>query len=176
MVSTFTFPDKHKKIVTELKSGKFIVVGDPLYQKIKENESYYTDFFFESYGYILESTVDYICLVTENTDEKLSRDITFFLCIICFALDSEEKSFLNELDHSVFSIDDFWAFIENTTFKEILNVSRRFKDFYNFEKFIKSLVRRNFLKEIDKEKFVFTKAYKKFFEFVLEKAKNDTEL
>lgn len=100
------YPDKHKEIVTSLMEGKFITVEDSLFETIKKNEEFYITFFENSFGFELIVNQDFYYLVSSETNENTSRDISIFFSILCYELDKNGKNFLEELNYSEFHIDE----------------------------------------------------------------------
>jgi len=100
------YPDKHKEIVTSLMEGKFVTVEDLLFETIKKNEEFYISFFENSFGFELIVNQDFYYLVSNETNENTSRDISIFFSILGYELDKNGKNFLEELNYSEFHIDE----------------------------------------------------------------------
>jgi hypothetical protein len=76
------YPELHKQIVDELLDGRFILSREKHYEVIKTNDDFYAKFFKISFNHDLEITTEFVRLISEETDEHLSRDISVFFCVL----------------------------------------------------------------------------------------------
>ena len=88
------FPNHHRQIVEDLMSGKFILPQERTYPVLKDNEQSYTYFFKASFNYDLKITQDFVYLVSDESNETLSRDICIFIAILSYEIDREGKNFM----------------------------------------------------------------------------------
>ena len=109
------YPNKHKQIVTSLMDGRFITIDETSFDIIKENQDFYVAFFDKSFGFELKNTQEFYYLISEETNENTSRDISIFFSIFCYELDKEGKNFMDELGFSDFHIDEIIEYIKNST-------------------------------------------------------------
>lgn len=85
------YPDKHKEIVTSLMEGKFITVEDLSYETINKNEDFYITFFEKSFGFELIGNLDFYYLVSNETNENTSRDISIFFSVLCYKSEAKRS-------------------------------------------------------------------------------------
>jgi hypothetical protein len=160
------YPESHKKIVEELLDGKFILSREEHYNEIKENEEFYVSFFKASFGHELQITNEFVRLVSEETDEKLSRDVSIFFAILCYELDKQGKNFLDTLQYSEFSMDEINSLFEESSWIDLVHSNKHLKDSDARKRFIfSSMGKRNIIDKIADERFGFTAAYKVFMEY-----------
>jgi hypothetical protein len=169
------YSKNHKNIVEELLSGKFILAGDKLFLEVKQNEKFYEDFFKFSFGYELICTNDYAVMVSEETNEMLSRDISVFFAILCYELDKDGRNFLDQIMYSEFEIGFINQLFENTSYIEVLRNNKQLKDAESRVNFFNTLSRRNIIQKTGDDKFIFTAAYKIFIDFAQELVKGKIE-
>ena len=111
-------------------------------------------------------------MVSPETTENLSRDISIFFAILCYELDKDGKNFLDELQYGEFEMDRVDAYFEDSTYKEVIRANNQLKDSDSRRKLIRNgLMRRNITERTAEDRFVFTPAYKVFIQFALELAK-----
>jgi len=160
------YPDEHKEIVTSLMEGKFITVVDVLFKTIKKNEEFYIDFFQKSFGFELIGTHDFYYLLSKETNENTSRDISIFFSILCYELDKEGKNFLDELNFSEFTLDEIVDYFKNSSWSDVIKANKQLSSVENIKKLIgTTLVRRNIAVKQNNERYIFTKAHKFFIDF-----------
>lgn len=168
------YPKQHKKIVSDLLGGKFILQKNELFDTITQNnKEFYTCFFDESFGYDLKITNEYICLISLESNEKLSKNITLFLAILCYELDREGKNFSSEIKTSYFDIEEVKEKLLASEYKEvILNID----EIANLHKLVQQMTDRNITERKSENRFAFTPAVEIFFRFAEEYLKqNDVE-
>lgn len=161
--------ENHKEIVTSLMGGKFITANDAVFAALLENQPYYEEFFKKSFGVELVGTHDYYHLVSEDTNEHLSRDVSIFFSILCYELDKDGRNFQEELQYSEFHIDELTDYFENTSWSEIVKSNKQLNTSDNVKKLVAStLVKRNIAIKHPNNNYSFTKAYKLFIDFAKE--------
>ena len=77
--------------------GRFITIDESYFDIIKENQDFYAEFFEKSFGFELKHTQDFYYLISDETNENTSRDISIFFSIFCYELDKDGKNFMDEL-------------------------------------------------------------------------------
>ena len=157
------YPSKHKQIVKELMDGKFIIVPNPLFNTIQENEAAYIDFFKKSFGYQLNLEIDFVYLSSDEVNEKRTRDFTLFLAVLSRELDYTENNFKDKINTGYFDIEETKELLQKSSKWEILEKT----SVADFDKFVKTWSGKNVL-EKDGGRFRFTKAVKLFFRFAMD--------
>lgn len=171
------YPEKHKRIVEDLMNGRFILSRENHFEQLKKNEiEFYSPFFQNSFGYKLIVTQDYAYLISEETDENISRDISIFFAIFCYEIDKLGKNFVNELQYSEHSFEEVNLLFENSSFIDLIQSNKQLKDGDSRKKLLfNAMNKRNIIDKISDDKFAFTSAYKVFIEFAEELAKIRTQ-
>lgn len=160
------YPKKHRKIVTALMDGKFITIDEREFDIIKENQEFYVEFFENSFGYNLESAPEFYYIISTETDENTSRDISIFFSILCYELDKDEKNFMDELGYSEFGIEEIVSYIHNSTWSDIVKNNKQLKDRKSLKRLVGStMVKRNIVNKQGDGRYTFTKAYKMFIDY-----------
>lgn len=174
------YPEYHYDIVKKLLDGKFILFPGKLFKTISEveNKEFYIDFFQKSFGYELIVETEYIYLISENTDEKTSRDIMTFISILSYEIDKEGKNFIEELNSSFFNLERINQYFENShSWNEIIKENKQISSPESRKSLIyNTMLKRNIIEKIG-DNFQFTKAHKVFLDFALEliEKENDEE-
>jgi len=171
------YPNKHKQIVEDLMNGRFILSTEPHFEELKKNEiEFYTPFFQKSFGHKLIITQEYAYLISQETDENISRDISIFFAIFCYETDKEGKNFLDGLQYSEHSFDDINTLFENSSFIDLIQTNKQIKDVDARRRLLfNTMNKKNIIEKINDDKFTFTSAYKVFIEFAEELAKTKTK-
>lgn len=166
------YPKNHKQIVEELMSGRFILSTEPHFEELKVNEQeFYSPFFQKSFGYKLIITQEYAYLISEDTDENISRDISVFFAIFCYELDKQGKNFLDGLQYSEYSFEEVNLLFENSSYIDLIHSNKQLKDIEARRKLLFSTMnKKNIIGKINDDKFIFTAAYKVFIDFAKELA------
>lgn len=160
------YPNKHKQIVTSLMDGRFITIDESYFDIIKEYQDFYIEFFDKSFGFKLKNTQEFYYLISEETNENTSRDISIFFSIFCYELDKEGKNFMDELGFSDFHIDEIIEYIKNSSWSDIVKENKSLNSNENIKKLIgTTMVKRNVAIKHSDDKYSFTKAYKLFIDF-----------
>jgi hypothetical protein len=166
------YPKYHTQIVEALMGGKFILATDKVFDELKSNEEFYNRFFKISFRYDLKFNQEYAYLISSETTENLSRDISIFFAILCYELDRDGKNFMDELQYAEFEMDKVDEYFENSTYKELIKANNQLKDSESRRKLIRNgIIRRNIATKTAEDRFVFTPASKVFINFALDLAK-----
>lgn len=166
------YPKNHKEIVEDLMSGKFILSSAKQFESIKENEIFYINFFKESFGYTLHITNNFTYVVSSETQETLSRDISIFFAIICYEMDKDGRNFLDQIQYSEFETEDIDRMFDNSSFIDLILSNKQLRDADARRSLLNAMNRRNIIEKITEDRFTFTLAYKVFIEFAIELAKS----
>lgn len=170
------YPKKHKQIVTSLMDGRFITIDESYFDIIKENQDFYVDFFDKSFGFELKNTQEFYYLISEETNENTSRDISIFFSIFCYELDKDGKNFMDELGFSDFQIDEIIEYIKNSTWTDIIKANKQLNSPDSIKRLIGStMVKRNIAIKHSDDKYSFTKAYKFFIDYTRELIKTEVK-
>ena len=169
------YPKKHKQIVTALMDGKFITVDEFHFDVVKEHQAFYTEFFKESFGFELKGTQEFFYLLSADTNENTSRDISIFFAVLCYELDKDGKNFIEELTLSEFQIGEIIEYFKNSAWTDIIKSNKSLNSPDNIKKLIgNTMAKRNIAHKVSDEKYTFTKAYKLFIEFARELTNSET--
>jgi hypothetical protein len=170
------YPEKHRQIVEELMNGRFILSRENHFDELKENEpNFYVPFFQKSFGHKLIITQEYAYLVSEDTDENISRDISIFFAIFCYELDKQGKNFLDGLQYLEYSLEEVNFLFDNSSYIDLIHTNKQLKDFDSRRKLLFTTMRnKNIIEKINDDKFYFTPAYKVFIDFARELAETKT--
>jgi hypothetical protein len=159
------FPNHHRQIVEDLMSGKFVLPQDRTFSVIKENEQSYAYFFKASFNYELKLTQDFIFLVSDESNEMLSRDICIFIALLSYELDRDGKNFLERIQFSEFEMEEIENYFTNSSYIDLILSNKQLKDTDSRKNFINTLNRRNIIEKTADNRFVFTSAHKFFMDF-----------
>lgn len=166
------YPRYHKEIVSDLLDGKFVLATDAKFIELKNNIDFYAKFFKETFGFYLDLKSDFAYLISEETQETLSRDICIFLGLLCYELDKEGKNFLEEIQYAEFDFDYVDQLFDNSSYIDLLLNNNQLKNADARRQFYNTLSRRNIIDKSNSEKrFSFTPAYKVFMDFAKNFAK-----
>ena len=168
------YPNNHKNIVASLMEGKFITIDEFYFDILKENQEFYIEFFDKSFGFELKNTQEFYYLISEETNENTSRDISIFFSIFCYELDKDGKNFMDELGFSDFHIDEITEYILNSTWTDIVMSNKQLNDSDSIRRLVSStMVKRNIAIKHSDDRYSFTKAYKLFIDFARELIKSE---
>lgn len=168
------YPNKHKQIVTSLMDGRFITIDESYFDIVKENQDFYAEFFEKSFGFELKNTQEFYYLISEETNENTSRDISIFFSIFCYELDKDGKNFMDELGFSDFHIDEIVDYIKNSSWTDIVKSNKQLNDADSIKRLVGStMVKRNIAVKLSDDNYSFTKAYKLFIDFARELIKSE---
>ena len=168
------YPNKHKQIVTSLMDGRFITIDESYFDIVKENQDFYAEFFDKSFGFELKNTQEFYYLISEETNENTSRDISIFFSIFCYELDKDGKNFMDELGFSDFHIDEIVDYIKNSSWTDIVKSNKQLNDADSIKRLVGStMVKRNIAVKHSDDNYSFTKTYKLFIDFARELIKSE---
>ncbi len=159
------FPNHHRQIVEDLMSGKFILPTERTYAVLKDNEQSYTYFFKASFNYDLKITQDFVFLISDESNEMLSRDICIFIAILSYELDRDGKNFLERIQFTEFEIEEIENYFTNSSYIDLILANKQLKDADSRKNFINTLNRRNVIEKTSDNRFMFTSAHKFFMDF-----------
>lgn len=165
------YPRYHRDIVSDLLDGKFLLATDPKFVELKNNSDFYEKFFKESFNYFLMIKTEYAFVISEETQETLSRDICVFLGVLCYELDKEGKNFLDEIQYNEFDLETIDTLFENSSYIDLIQSNSQLKNSESRKQFLGTLNRRNIMERNSDKKFTFTPAYREFMEFAKNFAK-----
>lgn len=167
------YPEKHKDIVTALIDGRFITVDELLFETVKKRDDFYIEFFKESFGFELKGTHDFYYLISNDTNENTSRDISIFFSILCYELDKDGKNFLEELNYSEFYIDDIIEYFNNSSWIDVIKSNKQLNSNDNIKRLLGgTMVKRNIAVKHNNDRYSFTKAHKLFIDFARDLVKD----
>ncbi len=155
------YPNEHKKIVSNLLDGKFII-SSHLFNVIKEQEDDYIEFFKESYGFDLKVEADFAYLCSIDVKETRTRDFVLFLAVLCRELDYSGKNFRETVELGSLDISETYELLKQSSKWEILEKTT----VADFEKFITTWSGKNLLIKTGSQ-FKFTKAVIVFLSFAV---------
>ena len=168
------YPNKHKQIVTSLMDGRFITIDESYFDIVKENQDFYAEFFDKSFGFELKNTQEFYYLISEETNENTSRDISIFFSIFCYELDKDGKNFMDELGFSDFHIDEIVDYVKNSSWTDIVKSNKQLNNVDSIKRLVGStMVKRNIAVKHSDDNYSFTKAYKLFIDFARELIKSE---
>lgn len=156
------YPSEHKKVVSNLLDGKFII-SSHLLNVIKEQEDDYIEFFKQSHGYDLKVEADFTYLSSDEVKETRTRDFVLFLAVLCRELDYSGKNFKESVELGTFDITDTIQLLQQSSKWEILEKTT----VTDFEKFIGTWSGKNLLIKTGNQ-FKFTKAVSVFLSFAVD--------
>ena len=165
------FPASHREIIDNFLNGRFILHSDRLFDEIKEKEDFYKSFLEASFGYKLNLTQEFAYVISDESNENLSRDISVFFAILCYELDKNGKNFLEELEYGEFRYSQIDELFENSSYGELITTNNKLKDSNARKNLFNEMSRRNIIEKESDDTFTVTPAYKVFIEFASELAK-----
>lgn len=169
------YPDQHRQIVESLMSGRFILSREKYFEELNKKEDFYIQFFKTSFGYNLLITKEFAYLVSDDTDENMSRDISIFFAILCYELDKQGKNFLDGLQYSEYSFEEVNQLFENSSYIDLIQTNKQLKDTDSRRKILfNTMSKKNIIEKINEDRFYFTPAYKIFIDFAKELAEIKT--
>jgi hypothetical protein len=154
--------------------GRFITIDESYFDIVKENQDFYAEFFDKSFGFELKNTQEFYYLISKETNENTSRDISIFFSIFCYELDKDGKNFMDELGFSDFHIDEIVDYIKNSSWTDIVKSNKQLNDADSIKRLVGStMVKRNIAVKHSDDNYSFTKAYKLFIDFARELIKSE---
>ncbi len=159
------FPNHHRQIVEDLMAGKFVLPQERTFEVLKENEDFYTTFFKASFNYDIKVTQDFVYLVSDESNEMLSRDICIFIALLSYELDRDGKNFMERIQFSEFEVEEIENYFTNSSYIDLILSNKQLKDADSRKNFLNTLNRRNVIEKTADNRFVFTSAHKFFMDF-----------
>ena len=167
------YPKNHRQIVDDLTTGRFVLSRDKHFEELVQQEEFYAEFFKVSFDYNLNITTEYAYLISKETDENMSRDISIFFAIFCYELDKQGKNFLDGLQYAEYSFEEINLLFDNSSYIDLIQSNKQLKDADARRRLIfGTMARKNIIEKINEDRFYFTPAYKVFIEFAKTLAEN----
>ena len=164
------YPNKHRLIVEELMNGKFILSNEEHFNTLKENEQFYQEFFKVSFDLDLQFKAEYAYLLSKETQENFSRDVSIFIAVLSYELDKDGRNFLEAIEFNEFTVDEIDRYFENSSFIDLIESNKALKDGDSRRTLINGMARRNIIYKNFEDRFSFTQAFKVFVDFAKELA------
>lgn len=164
------YPPHHRQIVEELMSGKFLLSNEEHFNSLRENEAFYTEFFKVSFDLDLHLKTEYAFLLSKETQENFSRDVSIFIAILSYELDKDGRNFMEALDFHEFTMEEVDRYFENSSFIDLIESNKTLRDQDSRRTLINGMARRNIVVKNFEDRFSFTEAYKVFVDFAKELA------
>ena len=160
------YPEKHRQIVQDLMNGRFILSRERHFEELNKEKDFYTLFFQNSFGHLLFITNEYAYLVSEDTDENTSRDISIFFAIFCYEMDKQGKNFLDGMQYAEYSFEEVNLLFERSSYIDLIQLNKQLKDFESRRRLLLTTMKnRNIIEKISEDRFYFTPAYRVFIDF-----------
>ena len=164
------YPQHHRQIVEELMTGKFILTHEEHFGSLKENDSFYHEFFKLSFDLDLHLKNEYAYLLSRDTQENFSRDVSIFLAILSYELDKDGRNFMEALEFNEFTFEEVDRYFDNSSFIDLIESNKALRDPDSRRTLINGMHRRNIIHKNFEDRFSFTQAHKLFVEFAKELA------
>ena len=164
------YPSNHRQIVEELMGGKFILSNEAHFNSLKENDTFYTEFFKISFDLDLNLKTEYAFLLSKETQENFSRDVSIFIAILCYELDRDGRNFMEALDFNEFTFEEVDRYFDNSSFIDLIESNKSMREPDARRTLINGMHRRNIVNKNFEDRFSFTQAYKVFVDFAKELA------
>ena len=164
------YPSNHRQIVEELMGGKFILSNENHFNSLKENETFYSEFFKISFDIDLNLKTEYAFLLSQDTQENFSRDVSIFIAILCYELDRDGRNFMEALDFTEFTFEEVDRYFDNSSFIDLIESNKSLREPDARRTLINGMHRRNIVTKNFEDRFSFTQAHKVFVDFAKELA------
>ena len=164
------YPSNHRQIVEELMGGKFILSNEAHFNSLKENDTFYTEFFKISFDLDLNLKTEYAFLLSKETQENFSRDVSIFIAILCYELDRDGRNFMEALDFNEFTFEEVDRYFDNSSFIDLIESNKSMREPDARRTLINGMHRRNIVNKNFEDRFSFTQADKVFVDFAKELA------
>jgi hypothetical protein len=164
------YPSNHRQIVEELMGGKFILSNENHFNSLKENEAFYSEFFKLSFDLDLNLKTEYAFLLSKETQENFSRDVSIFIAILCYELDRDGRNFMEALDFNEFTFEEVDRYFDNSSFIDLIESNKSLREPDARRTLINGMHRRNIVSKNFDDRFAFTQAHKVFVDFAKELA------
>ena len=150
--------------------GKFILSNEAHFNSLKENDTFYTEFFKISFDLDLNLKTEYAFLLSKETQENFSRDVSIFIAILCYELDRDGRNFMEALDFNEFTFEEVDRYFDNSSFIDLIESNKSMREPDARRTLINGMHRRNIVNKNFEDRFSFTQAYKVFVDFAKELA------
>ena len=100
------YPSHHRQLVEELMGGKFVLSNEEHFASLKENEKFYAEFFKISFDLELVMKPEFSYLLSKDTQENFSRDVSIFIAILAYELDRDGRNFIESFDYNEFTFEE----------------------------------------------------------------------
>jgi hypothetical protein len=150
--------------------GKFILSNEEHFNSLKENDTFYTEFFKISFDLDLNLKTEYAFLLSKETQENFSRDVSIFIAILCYELDRDGRNFMEALDFNEFTFEEVDRYFDNSSFIDLIESNKSLREPDARRTLINGMHRRNIVNKNFEDRFSFTQAYKVFVDFAKELA------
>jgi hypothetical protein len=137
---------------------------------LKENDAFYTEFFKISFDLDLNLKTEYAFLLSKETQENFSRDVSIFIAILCYELDRDGRNFMEALDFNEFTFEEVDRYFDNSSFIDLIESNKSLREPDARRTLINGMHRRNIVNKNFEDRFSFTQAYKVFVDFAKELA------
>ncbi|MFN8777664.1 MAG: condensin complex protein MksE [Flavobacteriales bacterium] len=164
------YPNHHRQIVEELMNGKFILASEEHFNSLRENESFYQEFFKVSFDLEMVAKPEFSYLLSKETQENFSRDVSIFIAILCYELDRDGRNFMEALDFHEFTFEETDRYFENSSFIDLIESNKALRDPDSRRTLINGMARRNIVQKNFEDRFAFTEAVRVFTDFAKELA------
>ena len=164
------YPSNHRQIVEELMGGKFILSNENHFNSLKENETFYSEFFKISFDLDLNLKTEYAFLLSKDTQENFSRDVSIFIAILCYELDRDGRNFMEALDFNEFTFEEVDRYFDNSSFIDLIESNKSLREPDARRTLINGMHRRDIVTKNFEDRFSFTQAHKVFVDFAKELA------
>jgi hypothetical protein len=151
-------------------NGKFILSNETHFNSLKENDAFYTEFFKISFDLDLNIKSDYAFLLSKETQENFSRDVSIFIAVLSYELDKDGRNFMEALDFNEFTFEEIDRYFDNSSFIDLIESNKSLREPDARRTLINGMHRRNIVSKNFDDRFSFTQAHKVFVEFAKELA------
>lgn len=164
------YPTHHRQLVEELMGGKFVLSNEEHFVSLKENEKFYAEFFKISFDLELVMKPEFSYLLSKDTQENFSRDVSIFIAILAYELDRDGRNFIEAFDYNEFTFEEIDNYFLNSSFIDLIESNKNLRDIESRRTLLNGMARRNIIFKTFEDRFTFTQAYKVFVDFAKELA------
>ena len=118
----------------------------------------------------LNLKTEYAFLLSKETQENFSRDVSIFIAILCYELDRDGRNFMEALDFNEFTFEEVDRYFDNSSFIDLIESNKSLREPDARRTLINGMHRRNIVNKNFEDRFSFTQAYKVFVDFAKELA------
>jgi hypothetical protein len=159
------YPSHHRQLVEELMGGKFVLSNEEHFASLKENEKFYAEFFKVSFDLELVMKPEFSYLLSKDTQENFSRDVSIFIAILAYELDRDGRNFIESFDYNEFTFEEIDNYFLNSSFIDLIESNKSLRDIESRRTLLNGMARRNIIFKTFEDRFTFTQAYKVFVDF-----------